>query len=74
MRSDSGQILVDKFPYSHHLLRTGAVREVWIRFEVDQIRVDYQSEFLVRHGTKLRRDHAVILAVALQDRDVLVAA
>lgn len=54
-------------------LRRGAVRKVWIRFEGDQVRVDCQSKFFVCHGTKLQRDHDITFAMALQDRDVLVA-
>lgn len=49
------------------------MREPWVGFEGDQLRVDYGFEFLRRHGTELHRDHDVHLAVALQDRDVLVA-
>jgi len=74
VRSDPGQILLNKFLYSRHLLRTGAVREPWVGFEGDHLRVDYGFEFFRRHGTKLYRDHGVHLTVALQDRDVLVAA
>lgn len=74
VRSDSGQILLDKFLYNLHLLRTGAVFEPWEGFEGDQLRVDYGFELVCRHGTELQRDHEVVLAVALQDGDVLVAA
>lgn len=54
-------------------LRRGAVREIWEGFEGDHLRVDYGLEFLHCHGTKMERDHEVHLAVALQDREVLVA-
>lgn len=50
------------------------MREPWVGFEGDHLRVDYGFEFFRRHGTKLYRDHGVHLTVALQDRDVLVAA
>lgn len=40
-RSDSRQILLDKFLYRRHLLRTGAVSEPWVGFEGDHLRVDY---------------------------------
>lgn len=73
MRSDSGQILLDKFLYSCHLLRTGAVVEPWEGFEGDHLRVNYGSEFLCCQTTILYRDHAIHLTVALQDWDVLVA-
>lgn len=55
-------------------LRRGAVREIWEGFEVDHLRVDYGLELFHRHGTKMQRDHAVYRTVALQDREVLVAA
>lgn len=54
-------------------LRTGAVREPWEGFKGDHLRVDYGFEFFCCHGTKLHGDHDVHLAVALQDREVLVA-
>lgn len=41
VRSDPGQILLDKFLYSRHLLMTGVVREPWEGFEGDHLRVDY---------------------------------
>lgn len=74
MRSDSGHILLDKFLYSRHLLRAGAVREPWVGFEGDHLRVDYGFELFCRHATKPHWDHAVHLTVALQDGEVLVAA
>ena len=55
-------------------LRTGAVSEPWVGFKGDHLRVNYGLEFICRHGTKLPRDHDVRLTVALQDREVLVAA
>lgn len=55
-------------------LRRGAVREIWVGFEGDHLRVDYGLEFFHRHGTKMQWDHEVHLTVALQDREVLVAA
>lgn len=104
--SDSGQILLDKFLYSRHLLQEdkgekkqdlssicsssshtstlrtclveylggGAVREPCVGLEGDHLRADYGLEFLRRHFAVLTRDHVVHLAVALQDRKVLVAA
>lgn len=72
--SDSGQMLLNKCLYSCHLLRTGAVKEPWVGFEGDHLRVDYGLEFFCRHGTKLHWDHEVLLTVALQNREVLVAA
>lgn len=55
-------------------LRTGAVREPWVGFEADHMRVNYGFEFFRCHGTKLHRDHDVHLTVTLQDWEVLVAA
>lgn len=55
-------------------LRTGAVEEPCVAFEGHHLRVDYGSELFRRHGTKLDGDHGVHLTVALQDREVLVAA
>lgn len=55
-------------------LRAGAVREPWVGFEGDHLRVNYEFEFFCRHETKLRGDHVVHFAVALQDGKVLVAA
>lgn len=74
VRSDPGQKLLDKFLYSCHLLRTGAVREPWEGFKGNHLRVDYGFQFFCRHGTKLHRDHGVHLTVALQDWEVLIAA
>lgn len=54
-------------------LRTGAVREPWVGLEGDHLRVDNGLEFFRRHFAKLPWDHEVHLAVALQDREVLVA-
>lgn len=50
------------------------MREPWVGFEGDHLRVDYGFEFLCGHGTKLHGDHDVHLAVTLQHREVLVAA
>lgn len=52
----------------------GAVREPCVGLEGDHLRADYGLEFLRRHFAVLTRDHVVHLAVALQDRKVLVAA
>lgn len=49
------------------------MREPWVGLEGDHLRVDYGLEFLRRHFAVLTRDHVVHLAVALQDRKVLVA-
>lgn len=50
------------------------MREPWVGLEGDHLRVDYGLEFLRRHFAVLTRDHVVHLAMALQDRKVLVAA
>lgn len=55
-------------------LRRGAVREPWVGFKGDHLRVNYAFEFFCRHGAEVHRDHDVHLTVALQDRDVFLAA
>lgn len=50
------------------------MREAWVGFKADHLRVHYGLEFLCCHGTKLHGDHEVHLAVALQDGEVLVPA
>lgn len=65
VRSDPGQVLLDKFLYSCHLLRTRAVGEPWVGFVGHHLRVDYRFEFFCSHGTELHGDNDVHLAVAL---------
>lgn len=49
------------------------MRQPWVGFEGDHLRVDYGLELLCRQGSELHGDHDVCLAVALQDGDVFVA-
>ena len=55
-------------------LGRGAVRETWVGFKGDHLRANYGFEFFRRHGTKMQGNHDVHFTMALQDREVLVAA
>lgn len=50
------------------------MRDPWVGFEGDHLRVDYGFEFVCCQATILHRDHNVHVTVALQDGDILVAA
>lgn len=74
VRSDPGQLLLNEFLNSLHLLRTGAVLKSWVGFEGDFRGTDYGLKLFCGHSPKLHRDHRVHLPMTLQDGDVLVAA